>query len=224
MKIIGHRGAAGHELENTLASLQHAAKLPVWAIEFDVRKTKDGKLVVFHDADLKRVSDRVEHINELTLTQLASVPLLTGSHIPSLAEALEVIGTKRALIELKDTDCSEELVKVLGNFPKANVIIASFKHAELASLRQNDPDIQLFALERTRPFDIIPEAKKLHLNGVGLNHWLLNPLTYWMCKRAGLQLYVYTVDIRFLAAFIGLFYPDIALCTNYPKRFLRKRS
>lgn len=222
MRIIGHRGAAGHELENSLASLQHAVKLGVWAIEFDVRKTKDGKLIVFHDADLKRVAEQKAQIEDLTLAQLDKIPLISGSHIPTLTEALEVIGSKRAFIELKDTGCTDELVRVLVGFPKANVTVVSFKHSELQSLRKQKPNLKLFALENTKPFDIIHLTKRLDLDGVGLNYWLLNPLTYWLCKRAGLDIYVYTVDSPRLARFINKFYPDVAICTNYPKRLLKK--
>ena len=223
MKIIGHRGAAGHELENTLAGLQHAVSLGVWAIEFDIRKTKDGQLVVLHDADLKRMASRPELVGDLTLAELENIPLSSGSHIPSLAEALEVIGKKRAVIELKDSGCADELIHVLETFPKANVAIASFKLAELAKLRERLPDLKLYGLERTRPFDIIQLARQLKLNGVGLNSWLLNPLTYWLCMRADLEMYVYTVDSPFLAKFINRFYPGVNLCTNYPERFLKKR-
>lgn len=222
MRIIGHRGAAGHELENTLASLQHATKLGVWAIEFDIRKTKDNKLVVFHDGDLRRVSERSDQVSDLTLKQLEKIPLLTGSNIPTLEEALEVISDKRAFIELKDTGCTVELSKILGNFPNANVSVASFKLDELKSLRTLEPSIKLYGIERTKPFDIIHLAKKNGLDGVGLNYWLLNPLTYWLCKRANLEMYVYTVDSPFLVRFISRFYPDVGLCTNYPERFLKR--
>lgn len=223
MRIIGHRGAAGHELENSLASLHHGAKLPLWAIEFDVRKTKDGKLVVFHDMDLKRVANRPEHIADLTLKQIENIPLVTGSHIPSLAEALEVIGNKRAVIELKDAGCADELLEVLADFPKANVIIASFKLEELAILRGHRPNLTLYGLERTRPIESIQLAQKYHLNGLGMNYWLLNPLTYLLCRRAGLEMYVYTVDVPFLARFVTKLYPGVVVCTNYPERFLRKK-
>lgn len=223
MRIIGHRGAAGHELENSLASLHHGAKLPLWAIEFDVRKTKDGKLVIFHDTDLKRVAKRPEHIGDLTLKQLESIPLVSGSHIPTLTEALEVIGSKRAVIEVKDSGCADELLEILADFPKANVIVASFKLKELAILRGHRPDLVLYGLERTRPFESIQLAQKYHLNGLGMNFWLLNPLTYLLCRRAGLEMYVYTIDLPFLARFVGKLYPGVVVCTNYPERFLRKR-
>ena len=56
MKIIGHRGAAGLALENTLPGIELARLLGVDAIEIDVRKTKDNQLILCHDADLKRVA------------------------------------------------------------------------------------------------------------------------------------------------------------------------
>ena len=224
MKIIGHRGAAGHELENSLASLHHGASLPVWAIEFDVRRTKDNQLVVFHDPDLKRVASKSARICDMTLKQLEKVPLLTGSHIPTLKEALEVIGNKRAVIELKDTDTAELLLEVLAQFPEANVIIASFKLGELNTLRGHRPDLTLYALERTRPFDSIQLAKKYDFNGIGMNYWLLNPLTYFLCRRAKLAMYVYTIDVPFLARFVTRLYPGVVICTNYPERFLRKSA
>lgn len=224
MKIIGHRGAAGSELENTLASLQQAVNLGVYAIEFDVRRTKDGHLVVCHDGSLQRIAHDKRKINQLTLKTLQKIPLLTSSHVPTLTEALEVIGNKRSVIELKDGGCAAQLIEVLKQFPNSDVTVVSFKLGELSTLRELSPTIKLYGLERTRPFDIIHLAKQLDLNGVGLNYWLLNPLTYWLCKRANLDIYVYTVDNPFLGRFISKFYPDVGLCTNYPERFLRRRN
>ena len=47
MLIIGHRGAMGHETENTLASIQKAMDLGVDMIEIDVFKIESGEIVVF---------------------------------------------------------------------------------------------------------------------------------------------------------------------------------
>jgi glycerophosphoryl diester phosphodiesterase len=222
VRIIGHRGSAGNELENTLASIQHAVHLDVWAIEFDVRKTKDGKLVIFHDAELKRLSaSRTENIKDMTAKQLQSVPLLSGSHIPTLEEALDVMGSKKAFIEVKDSGCAKELVDVLAKFPKADVTVASFKLDELSKLKKIAPKLRLYGLERTKPFDIIHFAKQRKLQGVGLNYWILNPLTYFLCKRAGLEMYVFTIDSPFLARFVSMFYPEAVICTNYPERFVK---
>lgn len=56
MKIIGHRGAAGLALENTLESLRAGINAGAHSIEFDVRLTKDGEVVLCHDSDLKKIS------------------------------------------------------------------------------------------------------------------------------------------------------------------------
>jgi hypothetical protein len=53
MLRIGHRGARAYEPENTLRSFKKAVEMGVDAVELDVRKTKDGQLVVIHDADVK---------------------------------------------------------------------------------------------------------------------------------------------------------------------------
>ena len=53
---IGHRGAAGHEPENTLRSIRRALELGADGIEIDVRLA-GGELVVFHDARLERTTD-----------------------------------------------------------------------------------------------------------------------------------------------------------------------
>lgn len=223
MKIIGHRGAAGSELENTLASFQAAVDMGVYAIEFDVRKTEDDQLVICHDADLSRVASDRRKIKKLKLKQVQEVQLLSGASVPTLAEALEVVGIIPVYIELKDTDCSELLLAVLTDFPHAHIKIASFHLNELAVLRKLTQDYDLYALERTKPFDIIHMAKQLKLNGVGLNYWLLNPLTYFLCKQAGLKIYVYTVNRMFHAKFLSKLYPEVAICTDFPERFIVKK-
>lgn len=222
MHIIGHRGAAGLELENTMASIEAALKYRVEAVEIDVRKTKDNQLVLCHDADLLRVADDDRRVRHLTLRQIQKIPLLTGAVMPTLHEALELIGKKPVVIEIKESGCVELLVEVLKYFPEAKVSVASFKHAELAKLSQLQAGIKVYGLERTKPFDIIHNAKRLGLSGVGLNYWLLNPLTYWLCRRAKLDIYIYTLDNAVLARAISTLYPTVSICTNFPNRFVKK--
>jgi glycerophosphoryl diester phosphodiesterase len=222
MKIIGHRGAAGLALENTLPSIELARLLGVTAIEFDVRITKDRKLVVCHDSDLSDVSDSEAKIGELSLRQLQRITLNDGqSVVPSLREALRMAGNIPVFIELKQAGCAELLLKLLKDFPDSDVSVLSFKLDELAVLRRLNPKIRLYGLERTKPFDIIQFARELKLDGVGLNFWLLNPLTYWLAKRYDLDMFVYTVNNRLLGRFIGVLYPDVAVCTNHPEWFIK---
>lgn len=57
MLRIGHRGAAGYEPENTLASFKKALQLRVDGIEFDVHLSQDGKIVVMHDNKVDRTTN-----------------------------------------------------------------------------------------------------------------------------------------------------------------------
>lgn len=182
-KIIGHRGAAGLELENTATSIKRALALNVPTIEIDLRLTKDEKLVVCHDSDLARVANDPRKIRKLTLNQLKKIPLIDGSRILSLPEALSIIDKTPVILELKDNDSARLLLKELKKFPNSLVTVASFKLGELVLLRNLAPALRLYALELTKPLESIQLASILGLDGIGLNFWLLNPLTYYLARR-----------------------------------------
>lgn len=222
-KIIGHRGAAGLELENTATSIERAVHLNVSAVEIDVRLTKDGKLAVIHDQDLIRIADDPRKISELTMQELKTVRLVDGSEVLSLSEALKIIGDVPVVIEAKDHGCARVILRLAKKFPEANISIASYKLEELALARDLDPDIFLYGLEHTNPLDVIHLARILKLDGIGLNYWLLNPLTYWYAHRSRLAIYVYTVNNKFRARFLSWLYPGVAICTDHPEWFVKKR-
>jgi len=219
---MGHRGAAGLELENTEAALRRSIALGVDSIEIDIRKTKDNQLVLCHDDDLNRVADNPIKIGSTTLKVLQTIKLNDGSHLLSLPEALSIIGTTPVMIELKDGGLARRLLDVLRDFPKAQVSIASFKLSELAMLRELKTALPLYGLEQTRPFDILHLARVFELDGVGLNFWLLNPVTYVRARWIHVDLYVYTVNNRFIGWFINLFYPGVTICTDFPNRFVHR--
>lgn len=222
MKIIAHRGASGLALENTLASFELATLLGVDAIELDIHKTADNRLVVCHDADLSRISTSDLKIASATLKQVQAVTLNDhSSTVPTLEKVLTMIGKIPVFIELKATGCTTELLAVIKKFPRANISVVSFKTAELSKLQQAGTTVPLLALERTKPFEVIHHAKQRHFEGIGLNFWLLNPLTYWLVKRAGLSLYVYTINSRLLGSIIGWMYPNVSICTNHPEWFIK---
>jgi len=68
--IIGHRGAKGIAPENSLSGFKKAVELGIDGIELDVHLTKDGKLVVIHDIDLKRLSGLKIPIKQFTFEEL----------------------------------------------------------------------------------------------------------------------------------------------------------
>ena len=100
--VIGHRGAMGHALENTIESVKKAINLKVDGIEIDVFKSKTGELIVYHDPSLGRLSNSTAFIEKISLDSIKKVKLIGGLSIPTLNEVLDIIPEKIFLnIELK---------------------------------------------------------------------------------------------------------------------------
>ena len=220
MKIIGHRGAAGLALENSRASLLAAIAQGVDMIEFDVRLTADDHLVVIHDKETSRVAEDAHTVRERTLAELRTVSLSNGEELMTLDEALEVISDTPVIIELKDKGSVDELLLVLERHPNSVPRVASFQHDELRYVRRVLPDVPTYVLERFAPVDIVHTARAVQATGIGLNKWLINPLTYWLVRHYNLEIYLYTVNSPLFVRFLRLFYPNVDLCTNQPERFI----
>lgn len=205
-----------------MAAFELARLLGVDAIELDVRRAHDGTLVVCHDATLSRVSGSGMRVASSTHTELRSVKLNDNiSTVPSLEQVMKATGNIPLIIELKSGGCVPGLVQILDKHPKRRVSVASFRHGELRKLKTARPKVPLLALEQTKPFEIVSTAKQAQFQGIGLNFWLLNPLTYWWIRRAGLTLYVYTINGRLLGKFISWLYPEAAICTDHPEWFIK---
>jgi glycerophosphoryl diester phosphodiesterase len=139
---VGHRGAKAYEVENTLESFKKAIALGANAVEFDVRKSKDGKLIVIHDDNLKKVFGKDIQVNEATLKELKQ---LTGNKIPTLEDALQFIDEKveKILVELKEVGYEKKVLEGIKK-KKLNdrVIIVSFHEQTLLNVRKVDNKIE----------------------------------------------------------------------------------
>ena len=98
-----HHKAEGRS-ENSAEAIM-AARDAGYGIEVDVQLTADGRAVVFHDDDLKRLTGRPGRVRDIALAELTDIPLLSGGRIPSLSECLDLVGGATALlVEIKDQD------------------------------------------------------------------------------------------------------------------------
>lgn len=106
MKKIAHRGYTTALIkENTLEAFANALNNEFDGIECDVRKTKDGKLVIIHDAWVNRTTDEVGLVREQTYDELLEYNFGTEevpSKIPLLEEVLRDVQGVIKLIELKE--------------------------------------------------------------------------------------------------------------------------
>lgn len=228
MKIIGHRGARGVELENSLASIHAALKLDVDAIEFDIHRTRDDIFVVIHDATTKRVAERNVRVQDVTFTELQAIRLKNGQQIPTLAEVLQVAGKHPLYIDIKDAGSAQPLLKLLRDYPEANITFVSRLSAELHTIRTLLPDAPtyLYFLKAEnlipRPIKMVRIAGSIGATGLGLDKLIINPLTYYQARRNGLQVYSYSIGSRTLARFFAKLYPGIDLLTSHPEHLNRQ--
>lgn len=70
IKIVAHRGASAYEPENTLKAFKAALKCNPYAIECDVRQTKDKKLITIHDANVDRTTSGKGLVKDFSLKEL----------------------------------------------------------------------------------------------------------------------------------------------------------
>jgi glycerophosphoryl diester phosphodiesterase len=133
---FAHRGGAALNPENTWASFGHAISLGYRYLETDVRLTRDGVVLAFHDATLDRVADRTGTIAELTWEEVRRARI-GGTQEPVRLDALlEAYPDVRVNIDAKEDAVVEPLARVLERTDAVDrVCIASFRDARLARIR-----------------------------------------------------------------------------------------
>ena len=101
--FIGHRGTRISD-ENTIYAFNKALKYGAEYIEFDVRKTKDNKLIIIHDATLERTTKGSGLIKNLTYNDISKYKTKrNSSKIPLLSDVLEKFKDQiKFMIELKE--------------------------------------------------------------------------------------------------------------------------
>ena len=141
-----HRGLHDDKkVENSMSAFK-AAKEMGFGIELDIRLSKDGELVVFHDENLTRMTGKEGKVTDYTADELSKMSLLgTDDHIPTLREVLDLIdGSVPLLIEMKKShgegDVAERFLEVIEGY-KGDFIVESFNPMALKVVRKGRPDI-----------------------------------------------------------------------------------
>jgi len=122
---IAHRGASAYEPENTLRAFERAIQMGATMLELDVHLSRDGHLVVIHDADLSRIAHKPWRVSTLTLEQIKGLDAGQGERIPTLPEVIELVrGRAELYIELKGQRTPGPVVQVLQAMNFADQAIA----------------------------------------------------------------------------------------------------
>ncbi|MCX7721794.1 MAG: glycerophosphodiester phosphodiesterase family protein [Verrucomicrobiae bacterium] len=200
--VIGHRGNSLHAPENTIAALR-ACSNKAEMVEFDVRVSKDGHLVLMHDWNVDRTTDGNGAVSNLTLVEIKALDAgswfstnFVGEKVPTLEEALtNVLQFATPLVERKAGPAPKfvETFRRLGAV--TNILLQSFDWAFLAEVHALEPRIRLSALGN----EDLTEAKLREIikTGARIVAWersKLDGAQIELVQRAGLKVFVWTVD------------------------------
>lgn len=197
---IGHRGAMGHETENTIASVKKALDLGVDMIEIDVFVLKTGEVVVFHDETLDNLTNHKGKIEDYSYSELQKV-IVNGNHsIPTLAEIITVIDKKVPLnIELKGKNTAQPTQIIVHSFykkgwSKKDFVISSFLWEELKIYRKLDNKIPIAILTEENPIDAISIG--IDVKAFAINPWYktLTKQNVEYLHKSGFKINTYTVN------------------------------
>lgn len=187
---IAHQGGNLESPDATFVAFDTAAKLNVDVLEMDVHLSKDGHLIVIHDARIDRTTNGKGAIRDLSLAEIKQLDAAywwpyhsnkdiekqnvpqgmtfpfrgKGMTIPNLDEMFQRYPNHRFVIELKDDteQLREALLKMIDKYDRWNrVLIASFYQSTLQEVRKTEPRAQTYAAgSEIRLFYIL---HKLHL-------------------------------------------------------------
>lgn len=207
ISVIGHRGAAGEAPENTLGSFALAVEQGADAIELDVHLSKDGSIVVCHDAKVNRTTTGRGPIVQLTTEELKQLDAglwhsdrYAGERLPLLEEVFDLIPSFVSVnVEMK-IDSSELRDGLIGLLRGRNmldrVFVSSFHHEGLIRMKQAEPGLRIGLLIDKKP--IMPEDAMrkygVELYSMHPHHKLVNPKWMEQANRLGIRVYPWTVN------------------------------
>ncbi len=196
MQWVGHRGDPRHAPENTLASFESAWRHGRRAVECDVRASREGVPIVFHDATLERMgAGRGPVANQPWRT-------LRAAQIPSVAELLAVCRRHRltVFLDIKTPRTAGRLPPLVRAAGMTRRCRGASHHVQaLTILQRVAPHLPRY---RVTGYDdavtprLIRQARQRQWTGlIAYKRWV-TPAVVRRLTRAGLELYVWTVRTR----------------------------
>ena len=224
--FAAHRGGAALWPENSLLAFRNALALGADFLELDVHLSRDGEVMVIHDATLDRTTDGSGPVRERTAAELRALHLKdrggapTAEPVPTLDEvvALAAAGQRQMLLEIKTDDrkrrypgIEEKVMAVLDRHRFTSfAIVMAFERETWRRVREIRPDARAGALYSARALPaaaIEPELQALRQAGigfVGLEQRLVTADVARQARLVGLTLGVWTVNERdAIERFIG---------------------
>ncbi|MCL6620911.1 MAG: hypothetical protein K6T55_02315 [Syntrophobacterales bacterium] len=217
MYIMGHRGAAGLEPENTLLSIRRALELGVTAVEVDVHLSRDGRLVVIHDDTVDRTTNGRGRVRDLTFAELRRLDAGKGERLPSLEEVADLVAHRAHLVvEVKAPEAGPVLtdfIRGAGLFERVHAI--SFWHPVVKAMKEEEPRLRTGVLLVGCPADPAGLARAARADALVLHYAYITPELVAQAHAAQLLVFVWNIDdIETLKPYLALDLDGIG--TNRP--------
>jgi len=228
---IAHRGAKGEAPENTLAAFRLGVDQGCDAIELDIHLSKDGELIVIHDATLDRTTDMTGRVHELTVEEIKQADAgrwfhesFAGERVPLLEEVFDAVPPHIMInVEIKDSygrKLEQALVELMKRKNRVDqVVVSSFDHKSLLFLKLLEPEVRLGLL-----YDVNLGRHSGLVSTIGAPVYSLHPNFKRIDKEdvrdaveQGLQVYPYTIN-REEDMLQAIEYGVSGIITDYPAR------
>ncbi|MQY37340.1 Glycerophosphodiester phosphodiesterase [Streptomyces sp. RB17] len=193
---IGHRGVMGVEPENTLRSFVAAQDAGLDLIELDLHLSKDGALVVMHDAEVDRTTDGTGPIADKTLAELRSLDAGRGERVPVFEEVLDAVRTPLQA-EIKDVAAARALAAVMHERDLVGrVEVSSFHDDAVAEIARLVPGVRTALIGSRYGTDIVERAVAVGAATVCLNIRRLTLEVVEHARRSGLRIIGWVVNTQ----------------------------
>lgn len=210
-RVIGHRGAAAHAPENTLASFRKAARLGATMVEFDVKLTRNRVPVVIHDDTLDRTTDGSGPVANADFAALRMLdagrkfaPEFRGERIPTLDEVLTLALELGLAVNIEIKPCpgrEAETAEValaaarrLWPQDRPAPLVSSFEIESLLKAREIAPDWPRGYLIWDRPAVWAANADAVDAATINISHEKETPATIAEYRATGRPVLAYTVN------------------------------
>ncbi|RBM18737.1 glycerophosphodiester phosphodiesterase family protein [Streptomyces sp. PT12] len=191
---VGHRGLMAVEPENTLRSFCRADRAGLDVIELDVHLSKDGELVVMHDAEVDRTTDGSGAIADLTLAELRGLDAGLGERVPLFTEVVDAVGAPLQA-EIKDPAAARVLAGVIEERRLGRrVTVISFHDEALAETRRLLPEVAMALVTGASTGSAPERARALDAGMISCELQALDAAVVARAHAAGLAVISWTVN------------------------------
>ena len=201
---VGHRGASAYAHENTVVSLEEAIARQADIVEFDLRQTVDGVIVLSHDRGIQGADGELSQISQINFDELSTRAKSHDFEIAKFEDVLKSFGPRIPLnIEIKLSGFEKEVIRLLKEYPPAyEPTLSSFLPWVVIRLKKlgNFKTALIIGEGRIHKLNILERriarmlARYLGISSIHLQDSVTSQAALTNLIRAGLSVFIWTVD------------------------------